>query len=283
MIEIKNEQLTAKICERGAELKGLARGTTQYVWEGRADVWNMSAPIMFPICGGLKNDCYTLGGKTYTLQKHGYIRFMDFEVEARTDTSVVLLHRSSEETKKSFPFDYEFRVRYALEGASLQVDYIVRNLSDETMYFNVGAHEGYCTPEGIEDYDVIFPNCETLDAYVLDGNLLSHQRLPIIKDTCTLPLYEKHFTVDALVFKDVVSRSAVLRNRKTGRAVRVDFPKANYFLLWQKYKAPYICLEPWNGMPDTVDADGDICHKEGITQLPAHEEFCYPHTITVLA
>ena len=130
---------------------------------------------------------------------------------------------------------------------------------------------------------MIFSEKETLDTYVLYGNLLSNQRLPIIKDSSNiLPLYDKYFTVDALVFKDLVSRSAVLRNRKTGRALRLDFPKAKYFLLWHKPNSPYICLEPWDGIQDTVDADGDITHKEGITSLEAHGRFCYPHTVTVL-
>ena len=281
MTVLKNERITAKICERGAELKSLCRDGVEYIWEGKSEIWGFSAPIMFPICGGLKDDRFTHGGKTYTMQKHGYARFADFEVESATDTCAVLLHRSDEETKKVFPFDYEFRVRYSLEGDSLRVDYLVRNTGEETMYFNVGSHEGFYTPEGIEDYDVIFPERETLDAYVLYGNLVSNQRLPIIKDTCTLPLYDKYFTVDALVFKDLVSRSAMLRNRKTGRTVRIDFPNAKYFVIWHKPNAPYICLEPWDGVQDTVDADGDLTHKEGITAIAPHADFHYVHTITV--
>lgn len=281
MIVLKNEYLTAKINELGAELKSLVCEGRENIWEGRAEVWSGSAPIMFPICGGLKNDCYTFEGKTYTLPKHGYAKTKTFSVESVSETSVVFLHVSDEETKAMFPFDYEFRVIYTLEERSLHIAYLVRNLSDGTMYFNVGAHEGYYTPEGIEDYDVIFPQNETLDAYVLYGNLVSNQRLPIIKDTRTLPLYDKYFTVDALVFKDLVSRSATLRNRKTGRTVHLDFPNAKYFVIWHKPNAPYICLEPWDGVQDTVDADGDLTHKEGITALDAHKEFRYTHTITV--
>ena len=281
MIVLKNEYLTAKINELGAELKSLVCEGRENIWEGRPEVWSGSAPIMFPICGGLKNDQYTLDGKTYTLPKHGYAKTKTFSVESVSETSVVLLHVSDDETKAMFPFDYEFRVIYTLEGRSLHIAYLVRNLGDGTMYFNVGAHEGYYTPEGIEDYDVIFPERETLDAYVLYGNLVSNQRLPIIKDTCTLPLYDKYFTVDALVFKDLVSRSATLRNRKTGRTVHLDFPNAKYFVIWHKPNAPYICLEPWDGVQDTVDADGELSHKEGITALAAHKEFRYVHTITV--
>ena len=281
MIVLKNEFLTAKINKLGAELKSLVCEGRENIWEGRPEVWSGSAPIMFPICGGLKNDQYTLDGKTYTLPKHGYAKTKIFSVESVSETSVVLLHASDAETKAMYPFDYEFRVVYTLEGRSLHIAYLVRNLGDGTMYANVGGHEGYYTPEGIEDYDVIFPERETLDAYVLYGNLVSNQRLPIIKDTCTLPLYDKYFTVDALVFKDLVSRSATLRNRKTGRTVRIDFPDAKYFVIWHKPNAPYICLEPWDGVQDTVDADGDLTHKEGISAIAPHAEFRYVHTITV--
>lgn len=282
MITIKNEFLTAKINEVGAELKSLVFNNTQYIWEGNPDVWASSAPLMFPICGGLKEDKYILNGKEYTLGKHGYARKKSFELETQTDDSAVFLLKSDDETKKAFPFDYELRVIYTLSGKTLKVDYSVKNLSDDTMYFNIGSHEGYYTPEGIEDYDVIFPQNETLSANVLYGNIVSDQLLPIIKDQNILPLYDKYFTIDALVFKDLKSKSATLRNRKTGKAVRIDFPDDKYFLLWHKPNAPYICLEPWNGIADVVGSSYDITEKEGITSLEAKSEFNHTHSITIV-
>ena len=282
MITLKNEFLTASFNEVGAELKSLVFDGKEYIWEGRSEVWQGSCPLLFPICGGLKNDKYTFNGKEYTLQKHGYARFATFEIEDKTDNSIVFLHKSDEETKKCFTFDYELRVIYTLEGKAVKVDYSVKNLSDNTMYFNIGSHEGYYTPEGIEDYDVIFPQSETLNSYVLYGNLLSNQQLPILKDSNILPLYDKYFTVDALVFKSLKSRSATLRNRKTGKAVRVDFPDNDYFLLWHKPNAPYMCLEPWNGIPDIIDSSYDITEKEGIIALPSGLEYNNTHTITII-
>lgn len=282
MITLKNDHVTALISEVGAELKSLKCGSNEYIWEGRTDVWAGSCPLMFPICGGLKDDKYVLDGKEYTIEKHGYARFKTFAVESLSDTSAVFLHVSDEETKECFPFDYELRLIYTLTDKTLKLDYSVKNVGNNTMYFNIGSHEGYYTPEGIEDYDVIFPEKQTLSANVLYGNLLSEQKLPIIKDTQTLPLYDKYFTVDALVFKDIEAKSAVLRNRKTGKALRVDFPDAPYFLLWHKPNSPYICLEPWNGIPDRVKSSYDITEKEGITALDAKKEFFYTHSITVL-
>lgn len=281
MITLKNEFLTASFNEVGAELKSLKFCGKEYIWEGRSEVWAGSCPLLFPICGGLKDDKYTFKGKEYTLQKHGYARFMTFDIENKTDTSVVFIHKSNEETKQSFPFDYELRVIYTLKGKSVKVSYSVKNLTDDTMYFSIGSHEGYYTPEGIEDYDIIFPQKETLNSFALYGNLLSNQELPIIKNSNVLPLYDKYFTVDALVFKDLKSRSATLRNRKTGKAVRVDFPDNDYFLLWHKPNSPYMCLEPWSGIQDIVGTSYDITEKEGIISLLSGEEYNNTHTINI--
>ncbi len=282
MITLTNEFLTASFNEIGAELKSLVFGGKEYIWEGRSEVWSGSAPILFPICGGLKDDKYTYKGKEYTLKKHGYARFTTFEIEDKTDSSVVFLHKSDEETKKSFPFDYELRVTYTLIAKTVRVGYSVKNLTDGNMYFSIGSHEAYYTPEGIEDYDVVFPQNETLNAYVLYGNLLSTQVLPIIKDSNVLPLYDKYFTVDALVFKDLKSRTATLRNRKTGKAVQVDFPNADYFLLWHKPNSPYMCLEPWSGIPDIVGSSYDITEKEGIITLESGKEYNSVHTLNII-
>lgn len=282
MITLKNEFLTATFNEVGAELKSLVFGGREYIWEGRSEVWAGSCPLLFPICGGLKDDKYTFNGKEYTLKKHGYARFTTFEIENKTDNSVVFLHKSDIDTKKSFPFDYELRVIYTLTDKTVKIDYSVKNLTDGTMYFSIGSHEGYYTPEGIEDYDVIFPQSETLGAYALYGNLLSNQQLPILKDSNILPLYDKYFTVDALVFRDLKSKSATLRNRKTGKAVRVDFPDADYFLLWHKPNSPFMCLEPWSGIPDIVGSSYDITEKEGIIPLKSGTEYKSSHTLNIV-
>ena len=206
-----------------------------------------------------------------------------FQVESATDTTAVFLHTSNDETKKCFPFDYELRVCYTLSGTSLKIEYRVDNKSDKTMYFSIGSHEGYYTPDGIEDYDVIFDQNETLDTSALYGNLLADKTRRILKDSNTLALYEKYFAIDALVFKNIKSRSAVLRNRKNGKAIKVDFGFAKYFLIWHKPSAPFICLEPWSGIPDMVGSDYDIAKKEGIISLDAAKTYTAEHTITVLA
>lgn len=282
MIELKNGHLTAQFNEVGAELKSLVMDGKEYIWPGHPDIWKSSCPLLFPVCGGMKEDKYVYQGREYPMSRHGFVRTKVFEVERVKETQVVFLHRSDEETKAVYPFDYELRVQYTLMEKSLQIQYSVKNIGGETMYFSIGSHEGYFTPEGVEDYDVVFPQNETLSSYVLCGTILSNEKVPIIKDQNYLPIYEKYFMIDTLVFKDLQSRSATLRNRKTGKAIRVDFPDAKYFMIWHKPGAPYLCLEPWDGVADILGSSFDIEKKEGIHILPAGEEYLNTHSITIV-
>ncbi|MBQ9162516.1 MAG: aldose 1-epimerase family protein [Clostridia bacterium] len=282
MTELKNQFITVKISERGAELKSLTCGGVEYIWQGDAKFWGSSCPIVFPICSGLKEGKYTFEGKEYSLQKHGYVRFKTFELESADDTRAVFLHTSDDETRAQFPFDYELRVIFTLEEKSLRVDYAVKNTGKGDMYFNIGGHEGYATPEGIEEYDVIFSDSISLYASQLEENLLSDKTVTVMEDASVLPLKEEYFAVDALIFRDIDSRSLTLRNRNSGRALRVDYPDAEHLLLWQVMGAPYICIEPWNGLPDVVGSGYDITQKVGITALSAGDEFVFSHTLTVV-
>ena len=74
----------------------------------------------------------------------------------------------------------------------------------------------------------------------------------------------------------------VLKNRNNGKAVKVNFPDCEYFLLWTKPDAPYICLEPWCGICDHKNSDKNFKTKEGIKQIAVGGNFLKEHTIEIL-
>lgn len=279
MITLDNGTLTVEIAELGAEIKRVCLAGEERLWNSDPAFWKSSAPIMFPICGGLPEDKFTCNGREYTLSKHGFAKLMEFEVEHNDGLKAVFLLKDSPETLKQYPWHFELRVSYSLYGSALKVEYDVKNTSDEDMYMSIGSHEAYACPEGVEDYDIIFEKKENLYSCVLDGNLLSYERIPLLKDSDTLPLYDKYFAVDALVFKDLKSRTATLRNRKTGKSTTVKFDGFDYFLVWKKPNAGYICLEPWTGIPPYVDAGNDITEKEGISTVAAGGRLNKVHTV----
>ncbi|MDP4132449.1 MAG: aldose 1-epimerase family protein [Bacillota bacterium] len=282
IITLKNDALTVEVSTKGAEIQSIVnKKGTSFLWSGDKEVWSGRAPVLFPICGGLKDDKYILGGKEYSLVKHGFAKTVFYEVEKSTELELSLLYKPEDDTKASFPYDYEFRVLYSLCKSSLKVTYKVNNLSDKTMYFSTGAHEAYACPEGIEEYSIVFDKAETLDSYILDGNLLEHNTIRIMENSKELPLKYDFFKVDAIVFKNLNSRKVTLVKRNGKRKVQVEFPGHDYFVLWTKPQAKYICIEPWCGIQDPVDSDYDITHKEGIIALPKGESFEASHVISV--
>ena len=72
-------------------------------------------------------------------------------------------------------------------------------------------------------------------------------------------------------------------HKHSRKKITVEFDKANYFLLWTKPRANYICLEPWNGVQDMVGSGYDITEKEGIIKLGAGKDYTSIHTIECLA
>lgn len=279
MFTLKNDRVEISIAKLGAELRSVKLDGNDVLWSGDPEYWTGTSPVLFPICGGLRDNKYTLNGKEYHLRKHGFAETMEFAVENSGPYFVTFLLTDTPETLKVYPWHFEFRVTYRLRGAAIEVDFDIKNTSSDLMYFSVGAHEGYACPEGIEDYDIIFPQNETLNSCALDGNLIKHSFVPIIKESNTIALYTKFFCNDALVFKDVKSRTATLRNRKTGRSVTVEFPGFDYLLLWTKPNAGYICIEPWCGIPSMVDDGYAIEEKEGMEKILPNEVFHRRHTI----
>ncbi len=281
---IKSDLLTVEINSVGAEIKSVKNNDgVEFMWDANPDIWANSAPVMFPICGGLKEDKYIYNGKEYSLTKHGFVRFAPFEVEAESENSVTMLYKSNEETLANYPFEFEFRVIFAVSENSLNVTYSVKNLTDGEMYFSVGCHEAYATPEGIEEYDIVFDKPETLDAYGLDGNLISQNKTRIIDNSDTLALNDDFFKIDALVFMEHKSNACTLCHKNGTRKIKVEYPDFPQLLLWHKYGAKYLCIEPWCGMADIIGSGYDITEKAGILRIDKNADYSVSHKITFSA
>ena len=277
-LRITNGVITALISTKGAELKSVVKDGKEYLWDGNPDIWSGQAPLLFPICGGLKDDKYRFEGKEYTLKKHGFARLSEFEIERKEEASITFILRSKEEIKKQYPFDFELRVTYTLLDNKIDVAYSVKNVGSGDMYFSIGAHEGYACSGGIEEYSLVFDKEENFTCNILDGNLLEYNTYSVGEGR-ELPLKYDFFAIDALTFLNLKSRGVDLVHKPTGKSLRVEFDGFDYLFVWTKPNANYICIEPWCGIPDFVDSDFDITKKRGIVKLEANGEKVLTHSI----
>ena len=193
------------------------------------------------------------------------------------------ISKSNEETFKVFPFEYELRVIYTLQNSKVNIEYNIKNLSEKEMYCSIGAHEAYSCPGGVEKYSVIFDKKEDFNSIKLNNALLTNETFNIGKNTNEIKLSYKYFVpeIDTLVFSDLKSRKAWIKNNETEESIQIEYDGFDYLGIWTiKKGAEYICFEPWCGIPDFVDTDGDITKKAGIMKIPAKKTLVKTHIIT---
>ena len=61
----------------------------------------------------------------------------------------------------------------------------------------------------------------------------------------------------------------------------MDYTGAPHLGIWQKPGAPYVCIEPWCGLPDLDSHNGRIEEKYAINALEAGGIFNWTNTITI--
>ena len=53
-------------------------------------------------------------------------------------------------------------------------------------------------------------------------------------------------------------------------------------MFWQECGAPFLCIEPWNGLPDVVGEGKDFTKKIGIQQVSEGKTYVRTHNIEIL-
>ncbi|AEI51755.1 aldose 1-epimerase family protein [Runella slithyformis] len=288
MITLQNADIQATIHPKGAELVSLIllASELEFMWQGDPAFWSKHSPVLFPIVGGLKDNTYYCNDKAYHLPRHGFAREKTFAVEQQQSDSVTFLLTHDESTLSVYPFEFAFRVRYALLNNQLQVSYMVENPGSDTLWFSVGAHPAFKVPllEGTQynDYVLSFNQSEDWARWPLTPEgMVEKMPVVLVKQATDLPLSKELFYEDALVFKNYRSDSVVLHTPKSPHSLRFDFPGFPYLGIWAAKNADFVCIEPWCGIADSVDHTQDITQKEGIISLATKEHFERTWTVTL--
>lgn len=286
MITLENENLLITAKQEGAELTRIydKKHRRECLWTADPAFWNRHAPVLFPVVGRCKNCEYRYKGKTYPLGQHGFCRDAVFEIESQSESQVTFVLRASEETKAVYPFDFVLKLTYTLEADQVITTYRVENASEtEDLYFSIGGHPGFLYDGSIDEQVFAFDEKENLDRLLLtpQGQFSRAVQKDFVKNGEDIHLYEGIFKDDALVFHDFKFNKITLKNEKTGRGVEMDLTGFPYVGLWSANKAgaPYACIEPWYGLADYEDFNGELPQKDGIQKLAAKEAFECHYTV----
>lgn len=265
MISIEKNGARMVIDPIGAQMRAYRDSSgREWLWSGDPAVWKDVAPVLFPVIGQQKKGQITFGSKAYAIGKHGFARDLLFQVESQGEDSCSLLLRDTMETRRAFPFSFLLQITHRLLPGGFETHYQVKNAGEENMPFCIGGHPGLACPMGegerFDDYEVVFEKAEqgktlrpTSQGLMEEGPLadLGPDRRRVSLD------YAVFDAIDTLVFPGVDSRYVDLRHRETGKGLRVRFD-SSCLAIWtmSKAHAPYLCIEPWEGLPAFQEGSG---------------------------
>jgi galactose mutarotase-like enzyme len=280
VLNLENAHLKITINSKGAELLSLYNKETQleYLWNGDANYWPKTSPVLFPIVGGLKNNEYSFEDKKYTLTRHGFARDNEYEVKQVDETKIVFTLKSNETTLANYPFHFIFSVEYSIEKNKLYCKYFVQNTGENKMYFSVGAHPAFNIPlsnnTSFNDWFLEFNTNENCGIYPINAaGLIENKAVPFLNNTNQLALTKELFYKDALIFKELQSTQIKIKSNLSNNGLAMDFKGFPYYGIWAAKDANFVCLEPWCGLGDAENTTSDITTKEGIEILNSQQTF----------
>ena len=289
MVELKNEQLSVVVSEKGAELQSIkdAHGK-EYLWQADPQYWGRRSPILFPIVCSVNDETYFVEGKAYHLPRHGFARDAEFQLIAHSDRKVTFALESSEETKKVYPYNFTLSVSYVLDNNKIGVIWHVHNTDIREIHFQIGGHPAFNIPDmkaGENQYGCIrLDNAEPMDALhsYLDG---SHDmdEVPFVEAEDGLMEFSNNtWRNDSIKIHKCQLHRAELLNKAGEAEVTVDF-RTPVIAFWSPYdkQAPFVCIEPWYGIGDPRGFKGEFKDKPLMNHLQPGASFMSKYEITI--
>ena len=269
---IQNGEILVEVNRSGAELSSIKslRGGVEHLWQGDPTHWPRRSPVLFPIVGRLKGDSYMWRGAEYKLGQHGFARDREFRLLLSGPTALKYELLSDDWSRSRYPFDFALRLGYSLSGARLDISYGVKNTGRDPMPFSIGAHPGFACPlfdgESFGDYRLEFDRTENAVRHFLKDGLLAKETEPFLLDQKTFGLSHALFERGAMIFKGLRSKKVSLVGPRGGGST-LDMAGWPYLGIWTKPGAPFVCIEPWQGLADPEGFAGEFGQREGTVTL----------------
>ena len=273
---LRSSALEATIKADGAELCSLRNAEgIELLWQA-GPAWPRHSPLLFPIVGRLKNDQLRHRGNAYPMTQHGFARDVRFEWVEQGPKACKLALVDDEAMRARYPFAFRLDVTFTIDNADLKVAFDITNTGDENLPASIGAHPAFNWPllPGLtkEAYALNFSDEEPAPIRRLEGGLMRAAQEPSPVRGKTLPLSERLFDDDAVIFDQLASRS-VRYAADRGPSIEMFWEGLPQLGVWSKPGgAAFVCVEPWHGFASPSDFDGEFSDKPGVMQIAPGEK-----------
>ena len=282
------------VANKGAEIRSLKVDGRKYMWNGDSKYWGRISPILFPIVGKLKDDTLRINGNSFSMKQHGFARDAEFISQLSNNKQFPLVYRmvNNESYSENYPYNCELSVAYHLQDKSLVASWEVKNVGQNDMYFQIGAHPAFMLPNySVDDEIHGYLQCfdsenkivnPIVNTHLIDG--LRHRCDSEIKLSDFIPITNTTFSGDAILIENSQVQKIILFDKDKKPVLSVSCPQAEAFGVWAPNKegCPFVCIEPWCGISDSNDFGGDISEREYIHRLMYGGSYLFSYQIDIL-
>jgi galactose mutarotase-like enzyme len=245
-----------KLCpERGAIITSFGVNGEELFYLDEETFYNEKAnirggnPILFPICGQLKEGKYELEGKAYTMKNHGVARISSWEVlgtRHSESATIILKLTSNEETKKEFPFDFELIFTYILKDGKLTIEQEYINKSHKEMPMQAGFHPYFKA----ENKNI---------SYETDANkYFDYNDMQIKNYKGKIDLTNM---VKSAAFVDSNKNSISFLLEDLKRKITIEYAEDfKYIVVWSVKDKDFVCVEPWTAKNGALNTGEGLLH-----------------------
>lgn len=291
MVTIQNDRFTATINEVGAELTHLVDQASHrdLIWNN--DLWPKHAPVLFPAIGRSNEDSYLIDGQRYEMPQHGFVSGETFMIVDQTPTAVTLSLTANAATRVYYPFDFELQVTFTLVATGLNLSFSVRNHGQQDLSYSLGSHPAFNVPfeagEAFTDYELVLDPAPTdlqqFEIVKTPNPYRSGKELPVTTDKGVIKLNYPMFDAGLIILKAPNLAHLTLQSTKSKHSISLNLDDFDYVTLWTKEgaQAPFLCLEPFNGLPDVAGDLRELATKEGNHHVAVGQSETMAYTITV--
>ena len=289
---LSNDNITVELTSLGGTLSSIKDGDgLEYLWQGDAKYWSGQAPILFPICGSLRDDQAFIGGnKTTKMPRHGLVRKREFQLVEETKDRIVFSICSDPDMETQFPYSFQLYAQYELKEKGVLVTYKVKNTNDCRLPFFIGGHPGFNCPlvktENYADYAVEFEHPENIQVPtpVTETGLIDvEHRQPFMSNETSIPLRHELFEKDAVILDELKSRKLNYVSKKSGKGIQLEYKDFPYLILWSSSNGgDFVAIEPWVGLSTCSDEGNVFEEKRNVQIMEAGEMKTYSFEISIL-
>ncbi|WP_116091031.1 aldose 1-epimerase family protein [Sphingomonas crusticola] len=272
-IRIATDALSAEFSLLGAEMRVLRdEAGRDLLSDGPREYWTGRAPFLFPIVGAVNEDVIHVEGQAYPMAKHGFARKSMFTLIDHQPAAATFRLESSGATRAQYPFEFRLDIAVAIEGAALHTYVTIFNPGDEPLPASFGFHPAFRWPlpwGGTRaDHRLVFAEDEPAPIRRIDtanGLVLPEPRATPVEGKM-LAVRDDLFVDDAIIFDELHSRS-VRFGVPGNRMIEVAFTDLPLLGVWTKPGAPFLCIEPWQGLADPVGYRGEFRAKPYVVEV----------------